>query len=130
MNDDELTTSDVLIDETKNFTNIYQNLEDEEEHAPLLDSLYFTESEFNNLMTQCHINSDNLTILSLNIANLLSKLNSLKTFLNYISIKHVSPDIIIVTETHISDFINIYTPDELRNRPRIPPEKFFMASGH
>ena len=25
MNDDELTTSDVLIDETKNFTNIYQN---------------------------------------------------------------------------------------------------------
>ena len=123
MNDDELTTSDVLIDETKNFTNIYQNLEDEEEHAPLLDSLYFTESEFNNLMTQCHINSDNLTILSLNIANLLSKLNSLKTFLNYISIKHVSPDIFIVTETHISDFNNIYTPDELKNL--LPNYQFF-----
>ena len=42
MNDDELTTSDVLIDETKNFTNIYQNLEDEEEHAPLLDSVKIT----------------------------------------------------------------------------------------
>ena len=123
MNNDELTTSDVLTDETKNFSNIYQNHEDEEEHAPLLDSLYFTETDFNNLMTQCQTTSDNVTIISLNIANLLSKLNSLKIFLNYISTNHVSPDIIVVTETHILDINSIYTPQEIKNL--LPNYKFF-----
>ena len=42
----------------------------------------------------------NLTIISLNIANLLSKLNSLKIFLN--NLKGNKPDIIVVVETHIS----------------------------
>ena len=115
MNYDELTTSDVLSDETKNFQNIYLNREDEEEHTPLLDSLYFTETEFNNLLAQYYSTSDNITVISLNIANLLSKLNSLKTFLNYISTKNITPDIIVVVETHISEINPIYTPGEICN---------------
>ena len=126
MINDELTTSDVLIDETKNLRNIYQTKDEEEqeqEQAPLLDSLYFTETEFNNLMTQCYTASDSISILSLNIANLLSKLNSLKTFLNYISASHISPDIIVVTETHISNTNVTYTPEELQNL--LPNYKLF-----
>ena len=85
MSDNELTTLDVLIDNTKNLRYIYEDQEDEE-HVPLSDSVYFTETEFNNLLTQSYASKENLTIISLNIANLLSKLNSLKTFLDYISL--------------------------------------------
>ena len=123
MNYDELNTSDVLNDETKNFRSIYLNHEDEEEHAPLMDSLYFTETEFNNLMTQTYTSDDKLTIISLNIANLLSKLSSLKTFLDYISATHTTPDIIIVVETHISETDHTYTPEELRDL--LPNYHFF-----
>ena len=110
MSDNELTTSDVLIDKTKNFRDIYEDQEDEE-HVPLLDSLYFTETELSNLLTQSYTSQDNLTIISLNIANLLSKLNSFKTFLDYISSARTQPDIIILVETHITEAnsIKLYT---------------------
>ena len=114
MSDNDLTTSDVLIDKTKDFRNIYLDQEDEEEHVPLSDSLYFTETEFNNILTQRYTSNDNLTIISLNIANLLSKLNSLKTFLHYISSTRTKPDIIIVVETHITEENTVYTGKELR----------------
>ena len=114
MSDNELTTSDVLIDKTKNFRDIYEDQEDEE-HVPLSDSLYFTETEFNDLLTQSYTSHDNLTIISLNIANLLSKLNSLTTFLDYISSARTTPDIIIVVETHITEANPIYTSEELRD---------------
>ena len=48
-------------------------------------------------------NNFNITILTINIANLLSKLGSLKVFLNNITTQTNKPDIIVVIETHISE---------------------------
>ena len=123
MSDNELTTSDVLIDNSKDFRNIYLDGEDEEEQVPLSDSLYFTETEFGNLLTQRYTPHDNLSIISLNIANLLSKLNSFKTFLDYISPVRTTPDIIIVVETHITETNQTHTPGELRDL--LPNYHFF-----
>ena len=118
----ELTVSDVLADEHKNFCNVY--LDDNEDNDDndntgllLTDSLYYTESEFVDLIS--HENYSDLThlsIISLNVANLLSKLSSLKVFLNNICTKEKRPDIIVVVETHISDLVNTgYTPNEIAN---------------
>ena len=86
---DELTVSDVLADEHKNFCNVYLDDNDDNDvnnsGLPLTDSLYYTETEFVDLIS--HENYSDLThlsIISLNVANLLSKLNSLKLFLNNI----------------------------------------------
>ena len=125
MINNDLTTSDVLADETRNFCNIYENSEDDDHIIPLLDSLYYTETEFiDNVNLKDINNSKNLTILSLNIANLFSKLSSFKIFLNNVSTQNNKPDIIIVVETHISSDVNAgYTPYELKNI--IPGYNFF-----
>ena len=51
MGDDELTISDVLSDEEKNLCNIYK-FEDDDESTALKDSLYYTETEFNDFMKE------------------------------------------------------------------------------
>ena len=97
MIDDDLTTTDVLSDPSKNLCNLYGNTDtnnDEEEDNPMVlqDNLYYTETEFIDLIeTGGYCTDKNLTIVSLNIANLLSKLNSLKHFL--VSLKKNKPDI-------------------------------------
>ena len=107
MNDNELTTSDVLADFSKNLCNIYQDDDDDNDSEPisLSENAYYTESEFIDFIESQHINNaNNLTIISINIANILSKLSSLKKFVSYISSKGNKPDIIVVVETHITDF--------------------------
>ena len=98
----ELTIPDVITDNDKNLLNVYKN-EDDDEAYLLNDSLYYTESEFLDLLKNKDItNGKNLTVISINIANLLSKLSSLKLFLNNITSPCNKPDVIVVVETHLS----------------------------
>ena len=108
MQDDpqELSVPDVYGDISKNLCNLLASADDEE--APnLSDSLYYTESDFVDFIDSNKIqNESNLTIVSLNIANLLSKLNSFKIFLGGISIAKNKPDVIVVVETHLTSTTN------------------------
>ena len=77
MTDDELSTSDVLIDVSKNLCNLIQSNNDEDYDeaglSTLQENLYYTETEFTDFIEQSNIsNVNNLTIVSVNIANLLS----------------------------------------------------------
>ena len=129
MTDDELSTSDVLIDVSKNLCNLLQSNNDEDYDeaglSTLQENLYYTETEFTDFIEQSNIsNVNNLTIVSVNIANLLSKLGSLKRFLNNVSLKGNKPDIVAITETHINDTTNHgYDKEGLTNI--IPGYQFF-----
>ena len=121
MNEDELTISDVIADEQKDFRKIFSNIVEENgaQEMPFHDhdSLYYTETEFVDFISSRQFkNGQNLTILSMNIANLMTKLRSLKLFLSSINTPENIPDIISVVETHISRFSNTgYTEAELRS---------------
>ena len=66
----ELSVSDVLADENRNFCNIYVD-NDDDTRLPLIDSLYYTETEYVDLINQeSYSDSKNLSIISLNVANL------------------------------------------------------------
>ena len=99
MTENELTIPDVLADKQKNFCNIYLDSAEDSEAENLLlnDSLYYTETDFVDFISSRKFsNRQNLTIISLNIANLLAKLRSFKLFINNITTSYNSPDIIIV----------------------------------
>ena len=112
MTNDELSTSDVLADPTKNLCNIYQSNEDDDaddegEKITLHDNQYYTETEFIDFIdNKKYTNGNYVTILSINIANLFSKLSSLKSFLTNITSKGNKPDVIVVVETHIVEDLN------------------------
>ena len=114
---DELAISDVLTDDSKNLCNIYSTDDDEAQNADLCDSLYYSETEFIELVTsQKFSDKQNLTIFSINIANLLTKLRSLKLFISNISTPEKSPDIIVVVETHLTKTTCAgYTESELKS---------------
>ena len=111
---------DILDDITKDLNNIYQIDEDDtvnEIHTSFSDSLYYTEARFLDFL-KCQKVSDNcgLKILTLNIANILSKLSSFKLFIQNLSNESNKPNIIAITETHLNDNQNHgYTEDDLRN---------------
>jgi len=75
----DLSTSDVLADDSKNLCNIYMknNIDnddddDNEDTVNLNENLYYTETEFLNFITTNKFsNHNNLTIISVNIANFL-----------------------------------------------------------
>ena len=119
---------DIVDDVTKDLNNIYQIDDDDsvnEIHTSFSDSLYYTEAEFLDFLKRQKV-SDNcgLKILTLNIANILSKLSSFKIFIQNLSNQSNKPNIIAITETHLNDKQNHgYTEDELRNL--IPGYKFF-----
>ena len=129
MTDDELTTTDVLFDPEKNLCNLIKdndaNDTDNEniDSMALQENLYYTETEFIDFLENGSYScKDNLTLISLNIANLFSKLNSLKNLLR--NLKESKPDIIVIVETHIS-----YSPSSGHNkdnlRDLIPGYTFF-----
>ena len=124
MGDDDLSISDVLLDEDKNLCNIYNFEDQNDEPTTLKDSLYFTETEFNDFIKERkYCDNSNLTVLSLNIANLFSKLSSLKIFINNISSASKQPDVIVVVETHIREATIGYSEAELKNI--LPGYSFF-----
>ena len=103
----ELTIPDVCNDISKNLRNLIFNSDDDDTTQDLCDSYYYTETDFVETVTTNNINNEShLTILSLNIANLLSKLRFLKIFLNNITTERNKPDIIVVVETHLSKSAN------------------------
>ena len=124
MNDEDLSTTDVLADRTKNLSNFYltndndtDNVDDNDDNSVLLhESLYFTESEFADFTVQKkYCNANNLTIISLNIANLYSKLSSLKCFLHNVTTTSNKPDIVIIVETHIDEAKSDFDDESLTN---------------
>ena len=123
--------NDILDDDTKDLNNIYQFEEDEmvdEIRTSFGDSLYYTETEFMNFLKTQRI-SDNcgLKILTLNIANILTKLSSFKIFIQNLSNESNKPNVIAITETHLNDRQNHgYTEDELRDL--IPGYKFLYKN--
>ena len=122
---------DILDDATKDLNNIFQTEEDEtvnEINSSFTDSQYYTETEFTDFLIDEKI-SDNcgLKVLSLNIANILSKLSDFKIFIQNLSNKSNKPNIIAITETHLNDKQNHgYSDDELMNL--IPGYRFFYKN--
>ena len=122
---------DVINDETKNFISVYQtndtdNLDSSD--VNFKETRYFSETEYMNFLKTHKISNENfLKILSLNIANLLSKLSNFKIMLQNLSNESNKPNIITICETHLTDCQNHgYTPDELRNL--IPGYKFYYQN--
>ena len=118
----ELTISDVIQDESKDLKNTYnitlQNADDCDEHLTRLGNCqYYTESEYLSLLQQKKVSdSTSLTLLSLNIANVLSKLSSLKRFVNSLSTASSKPSVICITETHLTKCRNQgYSQSGLQN---------------
>ena len=126
MTDDELAISDVQDDDHKNLANLFSSsADDEAQNLNLSDSLYYTETEFLDLITSRKFSDRlNLTIFSINIANLLTKLRSLKLFIDNIKTSGKGPDIIVVTETHLTKSTNAgYSENELKSI--IPGYEFY-----
>ena len=126
-----ITIEDVLNDHSKDLNEIYgatlapDDDDNVEIQTQLKDSHYYSETELTNLLKQKKI-SDNthLKILSLNIANLLSKFSSLKIMLQNISNESNRPNIIALTETHLNGARNQgYSEPEIKNI--LPGYKFF-----
>ena len=115
----DLTVPEVFEDISKNLCNILNpSDDDDDDNTPILcDSLYYTETDFVECINSENIqNENNLTIITLNVANLLSKLRFFKLFIDNITTSKNKPDIINVVETHITETMNHgYSPDELRN---------------
>ena len=113
----DLTVPDVLHDNSKNLCNLLTSSDDDDEDPPnLCDSLYYTETDFTDYIINENItNENNLTIITLNVANILSKLKFFKLFISNITTSNNRPDVIIVVETHITESTNAgYTPKELK----------------
>ena len=107
MDDYEVTVEDVLNNSRKDLSTILDLSKDEDSYNEIIQSNYYTESDFSEfLITEKISDTTHLKILSLNIANLLSKLKSLKLFLNNVSNKSNKPNIIVVTETHLNKNMN------------------------
>ena len=128
---DTLDFDDVLDDATKDLNNIFQIEEDEmvnEINTTFTDSQYYTETEFIDFLISEKI-SDNcgLKVLSLNIANILSKLSDFKIFIQNLSNESNKPNIIAITETHLNSKQNHgYTDNELTNL--IPGYRFYYKN--
>ena len=91
----------------------------------LPDNEYFSETDFIDLIRTANLKkADNLLILNLNIANLLSKLSSFKSFLSNLCHNGCKPDLILVVETHLTEQQQCgYNKEDLMNI--VPGYKFF-----
>jgi hypothetical protein len=119
---DEITIEDILADEKYEFTSVHtpskQQDEDEidEITTTMISSDYIAPTDFRDLVTIHKINNDNfITIVSLNIANVIIKLSDLKLFLSEITTPENKIDIIALSETHISEGRTPMTSDDLKH---------------
>ena len=131
VNVQDLTVPEVYEDISKKLCNILHNSDDDDvdDNTPVLcDSLYYTETDFVECIDKENIQNDlNITVITLNVANLLSKLRFFKLFICNITTPKNRPDIIIVVETHITESTNHgYTESELKH---ILPEYSFFHRG-
>ena len=98
---DDLWISDVLENANSNFNNIFNIDSELDSFKGVQDSQYYTEEEYVNLVIDKDPHGKKLKVISLNIANLFSKLSNFKTLIQNITYKNFIPNVIIVTETHI-----------------------------
>ena len=101
MSQNDLWISDVLDNANTNFNSIFDIDNELDNFKGVQDSQYYTEDEYINLVQEKDPRGKKLKIISLNIANLFSKLSNLKTLLQNLTYKTYIPNIIVVTETHI-----------------------------
>ena len=89
--------------DSTNFNNIYANDENDENNEfdnGVQDSLYYSEEEYTLLLSEHKMNdTKNLKIISMNIANLFSKLSGLKSLIANLSNNSNKPNIIVITDT-------------------------------
>ena len=130
-----LSIPDILSDNSKDFNYVYQNntsnddqIEMEEETVSLKDSLYYTESDFVEFLNSKKVSDNNkIQIISLNIANILSKLANFKIFLHNISNASYRPGLVALTETHLTETLNHgYSEKDLANL--VPGYKFYFKN--
>jgi hypothetical protein len=122
MTQNELTIEDILEDDSKNFLKVFDTSSDSDDDEDndrntLCDSNYHTPTDFRDMITAKNINNDeNLTIISINIANIMTKLDHFKIFIKDLNTKRNKIDIIALTKTHLTETkINTYTKGELEN---------------
>ena len=103
MQQSNITVSDVIDDHSKDLLNIFSTNDSDDDIIPNVEpSLYLTETELNDLFKAKRISDKNhMKLISLNIANVLSKLSSLKIMINNISNESNKPSLIALTETHL-----------------------------
>jgi len=125
MQNESLNVTDILNDPRKHFPNIFDLNDEQETEIEFGDCNYFTETELKQFYDSKGIkDSNNLKIISLNIANILSKLNNFKVFIKNISTEKNKPGLIFITETHLNPSLNHgYGADELKNI--LPGYKFY-----
>ena len=129
MQNSDLTVNDVINDDSRDLLNIYNIFENENEpNSHLYSTAYYTETEIRDLHTQGNISDDtHLKIFSLNVANILTKISSLKNMIHNISNNSNKPNIITITETHLNDSCSQgYSKTELRDL--LPGYKFFFKN--
>ena len=127
-NDEDFDLNDIINDQSKYFGNIFQLEDDDDENemkTTFNDSQYYSETDFLNLLISKRISdTNNLKILSMNIANILTKLDSLKIMIQNLANESNKPSIITVTETHLNANQNHgYSKTDLENL--LPGYKFF-----
>ena len=104
MQQENVTVLDVIEDPSKDLLNTYFADNADDDIVPRLNpSSYVTETELNEFLKVKKI-SDNghIKLISLNIANVLSKLSSLKIMINNVSNESNKPSFITLTETHLA----------------------------
>ena len=125
---------DIVNDESRNLDNvlIFGDDDNDGDRVNISDQVnvasnceYFTESEYiDYLKTEKTSDDSHFKIVSLNIANILSKLAQFRIMIQNLSNNSNKPNIIAITETHLNDKQNHgYTKDEIQNL--LPGYKFF-----
>ena len=104
MQDNTVTVSDVINDDSKNLKTIFDsnpitnNDDNFEINHEIGNCQYFTETEFKEFINEKKISDQShLKILSVNVANLIPKLKSIKILIQHISNSSNRPNIITIT---------------------------------
>ena len=119
MKNEEITIEDILADKKYEFTSVHaidmQQDDTDEIGTTMISSDYITPTNFLDLTIKHKIKNENfITIISLNIANLISKLSDLKLFLSEITTPENKVDIIALSETHITEGKTPITGNDLK----------------
>ena len=131
MQNSDTTISDILNDDSKDLNHVFSTIppndndDSNETTNDLKDSEYYTETELTDFLKNKKISDrTHLKLLTLNIANLLSKQRSLKLLVENISNEANRPNIIAITETHLNESRNQgYSDSELKGL--LPGYQFF-----
>ena len=131
MQNSDTTISDILNDDSKDLNHVFSTIppndndDSNETTNDLKDSEYYTETELTDFLKKKKISDrTHLKLLTLNIANLLSKQRSLKLLVENISNEANRPNIIAITETHLNESRNQgYSDSELKGL--LPGYQFF-----